>query len=44
MHFGGRDHTTELHACKDMGSKTKKEHRIGAVVGELKNELSFALN
>ncbi len=44
MHFGGRDHSTVLHACKVIGSKTKKDHRIGALVGELKNELSFALN
>jgi chromosomal replication initiator protein len=44
MHFGGRDHSTVLHACRVIGNKTKQDHRVGALVGELKNELSFALN
>jgi len=44
MHFGGRDHSTVLHACRVIGNKTTQDHRIGALVGELKNELSFALN
>ena len=44
MHFGGRDHSTVLHACRVMGNKTKKDQRLGALVGELKNELSFAIN
>ncbi|MBC8344807.1 MAG: chromosomal replication initiator protein DnaA [Candidatus Marinimicrobia bacterium] len=44
IHFGGRDHSTVLHACRVIGEKTKKNHRIGTLVGELKNELSFALN
>jgi chromosomal replication initiator protein len=44
MHFGGRDHSTVLHACRVIGNKSKKDQRIGALVGELKNELSFAIN
>jgi chromosomal replication initiator protein len=44
MHFGGRDHSTVLHACRVVENKTKKDQRISALVGELKNELSFALN
>ena len=44
MHFGGRDHSTVLHACRVVDKKTKKDQRISSLVGELKNELSFALN
>ena len=44
MHFGGRDHSTVLHACRVIGNKSKKDQRIGVLVGELKNELSFAIN
>ncbi len=43
MHFGGRDHSTVLHACRVVENKTKKDQRISALVSELKNELSFAL-
>ncbi|MEA1882722.1 MAG: chromosomal replication initiator protein DnaA [Candidatus Marinimicrobia bacterium] len=43
MHFGGRDHSTVLHACRVIVDKTKKDQRIGTLVGELKNELSFAI-
>ncbi len=44
MHFGGRDHSTVLHACRVVENKTKKDQRVSALVSELKNELSFALN
>ena len=44
MHFGGRDHSTVLHACRVVENKTKKDQRVSALVGELKSELSFALN
>ena len=44
MHFGGRDHSTVLHACRVVENKTKKDQRISALVNELKNELSFTLN
>ena len=44
MHFGGRDHSTVLHACRVVEKKTKKDQRISSLVGELKNELSFALS
>jgi len=42
MHFGGRDHSTVLHACRVIESKTKKDQRISSIVGGLKSELSFA--
>ena len=44
MHFGGRDHSTILHACRVVEKKTKIDQRISTLVGELKNELSFAMN
>tara|TARA_Y100001970_G_scaffold68844_1_gene87832 strand:- start:3120 stop:4490 length:1371 start_codon:yes stop_codon:yes gene_type:complete len=44
MHFGGRDHSTVLHACKVIENKTKEDNRISALITDLKNELSFAIN
>ena len=44
MHFGGRDHSTILHACRVVEKKSKVDQRISTLVGELKNELSFAMN
>ena len=44
MHFGGRDHSTILHACRVVEKKSKTDQRISTLVGELKNELSFAMN
>ena len=44
MYFGGRDHSTIIHACRVMEDKTKKDQRIGRLVGELKRELSFSAN
>ena len=44
MHFGGRDHSTILHACRVVEKKKKVDQRISTLVGELKNELSFAMN
>ena len=42
MHFGGRDHSTVLHACRVIEKRTKKDERIFNLVGELKSELTFA--
>jgi chromosomal replication initiator protein len=44
MHFGGRDHSTVLHACRVIEKKARVDQRISTLVGELKNELSFAMN
>ncbi len=44
MHFGGRDHSTVLHACRVIGNKAKKDQRVGVLVGELKNELSLGIS
>ena len=43
MHFGGRDHSTVLHACRVIEKKAKEDQRISTIVGELKNELSFSM-
>jgi len=44
IYFGGRDHSTILHACRVMEDKTKKDQRVGRLVNELKRELSFSVN
>ena len=44
MHFGGRDHSTVLHACKVIENKSKEDKRLSALVNELRAELSFAMN
>ena len=40
MYFGGRDHTTILHACKNIEEKIKSEKRIKQIVESIKTELS----
>lgn len=42
IYFGGRDHTTILHACKNIEEKIKSEKRIKQLVESIKNELSAA--
>ena len=42
MHFGGRDHSTVLHACRVIEKKSKIDQRISNLVGGLKSELTFA--
>ena len=44
MHFGGRDHSTVLHACKVIEKKTKKDQRLLGLIKDLRAELSFAIN
>ncbi|MFQ6611671.1 MAG: chromosomal replication initiator protein DnaA [Fidelibacterota bacterium] len=44
MHFGGRDHSTIIHACRQIEMKSKNDIRVRALVSDLKNELSFAMN
>jgi hypothetical protein len=33
-----------LHACKVIENKTKEDSRVSALITDLKNELSFAIN
>ncbi len=42
IYFGGRDHTTILHGCKNIEEKIKSEKRIKQIVESIKNELSTA--
>ena len=42
LYLGGRDHTTILHACKNIEEKIKAEKRIKQIVGSIKKELSAA--
>lgn len=39
-HFGGKDHTTVLHACRTIGSKIETDDRIKNIVDTVKKEIS----
>ena len=43
MHFGGRDHTTALYACKKVQTSLKTDKRFNRIVGTVKDDLSFAI-
>jgi len=43
VYFGGRDHTTVMHAVKTIDEKQQKDNRIEKIVTTLKRELSFNL-
>ncbi len=43
LHFGGRDHTTVLHACRTIERRSKNEPRIKQLVSKLSQELTFPL-
>lgn len=43
VYFGGRDHTTVMHAVKTIDEKQQKDNRIEKMVTTLKQELSFNL-
>ena len=43
IYLGGRDHTTILHACKNIEEKIKMEKRMKHQVESIKNELSAAV-
>jgi len=43
MHFGGRDHTTALHACKKVKNSLKTDKRFNRIVGKVKDDFSFAI-
>jgi chromosomal replication initiation ATPase DnaA len=40
--MGGRDHTTILHACKNIEEKIKSEKRIKQLVESIKSKISAA--
>ena len=43
MNFGGRDHTTILHACRNIENKIKTDKRINYLVRSLQQDLTFSL-
>ena len=43
VYFGGRDHTTVMHAVKTIDIKQQKDSRIEKIVTSLKQELSFTI-
>ena len=40
LYLGGRDHTTILHACRNIEEKIKTEKKVKQIVGAIKKELS----
>ena len=43
MHFGGRDHTTALHACNKVRNSLKSDKRFNRIVGKVKDDFSFSI-
>jgi len=41
MYFGGRDHTTVMHAIKVIENKKAKKKNIGENIAQITQELSF---
>ncbi len=41
MYFGGRDHTTVMHAIKTIEEKKSKKRNIGDHIAQITQELSF---
>tara|TARA_B110001454_G_C12517020_1_gene349354 strand:- start:296 stop:664 length:369 start_codon:yes stop_codon:yes gene_type:complete len=44
VYFGGRDHTTVMHAVKTIDEKRVNNKRVGKIVTSLKQEFSFFLS
>ncbi len=42
VYFGGRDHTTVMHALKTINKKTTKDKRIKNIINSIKQELSIS--
>ena len=43
IYFGGRDHTTIIHACNCIKIKLKRK-KVYQLVKQLNNQLSFAID
>ena len=43
VYFGGRDHTTVMHAVKTIDQKQEKIERVGKMVRTLKQEMSLTI-
>ncbi|UCB53494.1 MAG: chromosomal replication initiator protein DnaA, partial [Candidatus Zixiibacteriota bacterium] len=39
LHFGGRDHSTVIHACSQVAENLKKDHNFKLKVDEIINSL-----
>lgn len=44
LHFGGRDHSTVIHACNKVEKMSEQDSRVKSLVEGLKKEFSFALS
>jgi chromosomal replication initiator protein len=42
LHFGGRDHSTVIHACNAIEEYKNKDISFGRIIDELKNKIEFS--
>jgi chromosomal replication initiator protein len=42
-HLGGRDHTTVMHACSQIGQASEKNPQMQVLLTELKSQISQAV-
>jgi chromosomal replication initiator protein len=43
VYFGGRDHTTVIHAVKTIKNKIQNDERVKDQIDSVKDELDFAM-
>lgn len=41
LHFGGRDHSTVIHACSSIEAALKDDSQLAEIVGKLKNKIEL---
>ena len=44
IHFGGRDHTTVMHAVKSIKEKTTKDEKTKTMIGAIKQDLGYTFS
>ena len=44
VYFGGRDHTTVMHAVKTINKKTELDEQLKTMISGLRQEFDFSLN
>ena len=44
IHFGGRDHTTVMHAVKSIKEKTTNDEKTKIMIGAIKQDLGYTFS
>jgi chromosomal replication initiator protein len=42
LHFGGRDHSTVIHACNAIDSYKTKDVSFGRIIEEIRDKIEFS--